>query len=200
MDIRKKGFASMSYQSIWIRILDSQELSFLKYRLRRTGYLGILLGMILLFPCATFLPALPAQVTSGSLLGYVYDPSAAPIAQATITVTDVRHSLVRTTVTGPEGTYVLTGLAPATYKVSVVAPNFAESVQPEVIVAVDSQQRLDFQLTIAGAKSSVEVKATVQAMNRESGELGTVISQTDIDNLPLNRRDFLQLALLAPGV
>jgi hypothetical protein len=197
MDIRKKGFASMSYQSIWIRILDSQELSFLKYRLRRTGYLGILLGMTLLFPCATFLPA---QVTSGSLLGYVYDPSAAPIAQATVTVTDVRHSLVRTTVTGPEGNYVLTGLAPATYKVSVVAPNFAESVQPEVIVAVDSQQRLDFQLTIAGAKSSVEVKATVQAVNRESGELGTVISQTDIDNLPLNRRDFLQLALLAPGV
>ncbi len=141
-----------------------------------------------------------AQVTTGSILGYVYDPSGAPVSHASVTVSGLRQSGLRTSTTDASGAYIFPGLAPATYSVSAVAPNFEEITEKEVSVAVDSQKRIDFHLPIAGVKRTIEVSATVQSLQTESGDLGTVLNQARIDALPLNRRDFLQLALLLPGV
>ena len=159
-----------------------------------------LLGIFLALFVIPVSQPMRAQVTTGSILGYVYDPSGAPVSHASVTVADARHSGVRTTTTNSVGAYVVSGLIPSIYRVSAAAVNFAEITEPEVALTVDTQKRIDFHLPIAGEKSSIEVTATVQAIQMESGELGTVLNQTRIDALPLNRRDFLQLALLTAGV
>ncbi|HEY6293912.1 MAG TPA: TonB-dependent receptor [Terriglobia bacterium] len=141
-----------------------------------------------------------AQVSSGSILGYVYDPSGASIAKAQITVSDAGRSLVRKTMTDASGAYSIAQLPPARYTVSASAPGFVAVTQPGVTIAVNAEIRTDFHLPIAGVKKTVAVTAVVVPVQAESSELGTVVNQQQIASVPLSRRDFLQLALLAPGV
>jgi carboxypeptidase family protein/TonB-dependent receptor-like protein len=141
-----------------------------------------------------------AQVTSSSILGYVYDPSGAVIIDAGITVFDARHSVIRETTTDSSGAYIVVGLAPAQYSVSASAPNFAEVTQPQVTLEVNSQLRVDFHLALAATLKTIEVASRVSPLQTESADLATVVNQQQIESLPLNRRDFLQLALLSPGV
>jgi outer membrane receptor protein involved in Fe transport len=141
-----------------------------------------------------------AQVTTGSVSGFVLDPSHRPIPNAGITVSDARRSLTRSATTDVTGYFRVADLPPAAYKLSAAAPGFVTTQSPEVQVAVDAQMRVDFNLAISGKEQSLTVQATAAAVASESSELGTVISQDRIAGLPLNQRDFLQLALLTPGV
>ncbi|HXJ96095.1 MAG TPA: TonB-dependent receptor [Terriglobia bacterium] len=144
--------------------------------------------------------SLVAQVSSGSILGYVYDPSGASIANAQVTVSDAGRSLVRKTTTDASGAYSIAQLPPAQYSVSASAPGFVVVTQPGVTVAVNAEIRADFHLPIAGVKKTIAVTAVVVPVQAQSSELGTVVDRQQIASVPLNRRDFLQLALLAPGV
>src|SRR5216684_5616559 len=164
-----------------------------RHQLKRT--LSFLLPVLILsvFPCS-------AQVTRSSILGYVYDPSGAVITDASITVFDAGHSVIRRTTTDSSGAYIVVGLAPAQYSISASAPNFAEVTQPQARLEVNSQLRADFHLALAATQKTIEVAAKVSPLQTESAELATVVNQEQIESLPLNRRDFLQLALLSPGV
>jgi len=143
---------------------------------------------------------LMAQVTTSSILGHVYDPTGAVIVNASITVLDAHHSVIRKTITDSTGAYIVIGLAPAQYSVSASAPNFAEVTQNDVSLEVNTLVRADFDLSLAGTQKIVEVVARVSQIQTESSEVGIVVNQQEIESLPLNRRDFLQLALLSPGV
>lgn len=157
-------------------------------------------GALLFLGVLGAVPSLVAQVSSGSILGYVYDPSGASIANAQITVSDAGRSLDRKTMTDASGAYSIAQLPPAQYSISASAPGFVAVTQPGVTVAVNAAIRTDFHLPIAGVKKTVAVTAVVVPVQAESSELGTVVTQQQIASVPLNRRDFLQLALLAPGV
>jgi hypothetical protein len=159
----------------------------------RRGFLGGLISLFLAFPIC-------AQVTTGSISGYVLDPNHKGIANAKLVARDASHGFERQAVTDASGFYTLTELAPSTYEVSASADGFAEATARETRVEVNSRVRLDVGLAIAGRAEKVEVRAQAQALASESSELGEVIDQTRIQELPLNQRDFLQLALLAPGV
>jgi outer membrane receptor protein involved in Fe transport len=165
---------------------------------------GIALGAFLLALLAPLLlvvaPSLWAQVTTSSISGYVYDPSGAPISNAEITVSDARHSFARKMNTDSAGAFRFVGLTPTVYMVSASAEGFVPVKQPEVTLPVETQLRTDFHLSIAGGKETVEVRAERNTIQTESGELGTVLDQHRMDALPLNKRDFLQLALLVPGI
>jgi len=141
-----------------------------------------------------------AQVTSSSILGYVYDPSGAVITDASITVFDARHSVIRKTTTDSSGAYIVVGLVPAQYSIAASATDFAEVTQPQVSLEVNSQLRVDFHLPLVATQKTIEVAARVSPLQTESADLATVVNQQQIESLPLNRRDFLQLALLSPGV
>jgi hypothetical protein len=145
-------------------------------------------------------PSLRGQVSSGSILGYVYDPSGASIANAQVAVSDAGRSLVRKTTTNASGAYSVAQLPPAQYSVSATAPGFVAVTQPGVTVAVNAEIRADFHLPIAGVKKTIAVTAVVVPVQADSSELGTVVDQQRIASVPLNKRDFLQLAMLAPGV
>jgi len=159
---------------------------------------GILV-VALLFSIARPLPVL-AQVSSGSILGYVYDPSGALITNAQVTVSDANHDVVRKTTSDSAGAYSLAELSPGVYSVTASSPGFGEITQSDVRVLVNTQTRTDFHLPIAGQKKTVEVTVLSPESQPETSEVGTVIEQQQIDSVPLNRRNFLELALLAPGV
>ena len=146
--------------------------------------------------------ALPtaAQLTTSSVSGYVYDPSGRPISEASIAATQTARGLVRKAITGANGFYFIAELPPADYTISASAASFETVHTAPSPLAVHSRLRADFHLPLSGVKQSMEVSANLQYIPTDSAGLGTVFDQSRIQSLPLNRRDFLQLALLAPGV
>jgi hypothetical protein len=106
---------------------------------------------------------------------------------------------VRNVSTDATGRYSVIGLAPAVYTISVRAPGFAQVTRSGLSLAVDTTLKLDFSLMVGGPQTRVEVSAPVPSLQTEAADVGAVINQQLIETLPLNQRDFLQLALLAPG-
>lgn len=140
------------------------------------------------------------QVTSGSISGYVFDPANRPIANAQISVSDSAHAMQRRALSDTAGLYRFLELPPGAYIVSASAGGFQQVRVTNINVEVNSQLRVDFHPPIAGKGESVTVHAEIRGLPTESSELGEVLDQGRIDSLPLNKRDFLQLALLTPGV
>ncbi len=141
-----------------------------------------------------------AQVTTSTISGCVADPSGKPIQNAAITVSDDRKAFTRTSTTDGTGCYRVLDVPPATYQVSAAAAGFDTVHLGPVAVAVNSQLRVDFNLTLAAFSQRVEVTAPLLRTEPVSAELGVTLDQLRIEALPLNRRDFLQLAMLTPGV
>jgi len=141
-----------------------------------------------------------AQVSSGSIQGYVYDPSDALITNASVAVSDANHVIVRRTTTDSAGAYSFTELSPGIYSVAASHSGFGEIAQLNIRVLVNTRTQADFRLPIAGEKKTIEVTALSPEAQPETFEVGTVIEEQQIESVPLNKRDFLQLALLAPGV
>jgi hypothetical protein len=145
--------------------------------------------------------ALPlwAQVATGTVSGYVTDPSGKPVPRAAVAASDPLRGFSRETATDETGLYRFANLAPAVYEVSASAPGF-ETARVTATLLVDGRLRLDLRLSMAGLTQQVDVTARVEQVQTESAELGGVIDRRRIQALPLNRRDFLQLSLLVPGV
>jgi len=128
------------------------------------------------------------------------DPSGKPIPNAKVTALDPDHSSSRSVSTDISGFYRIVDLAPGSYRLSGVAKQFETTDSATVRLEVNEQARVDLHLAIEGQKASLTVMAVESPVSTESSELGTVIDQSRINGLPLNQRDFLQLALLTPGV
>ncbi len=156
-----------------------------------------MLRLGILFCC---LIPLWGQVTTGSISGYVLDPAERPIPNAKVVITDVGRSVVHSAVTDMAGFYRIEDLPPALYRPTGTAPGFRLSTARDLQLEVNTQTRVDFHLAIAGQGESVTVIATESIVPTETSDLGMVIDQDRISSLPLNERDFLQLALLTPGV
>lgn len=140
------------------------------------------------------------QVTSGSISGFVIDPSNRAIAGASVTASDAGQAIVRHAVTDVAGFYRFLDLPPGQYAVSAAADGFERSDANSIRVEVNSTVRVDFHPPIAGKGESVTVSTQVRTLATESSDLGAVMERSQIDSLPLLQRDFLQLAMLTPGV
>ena len=143
---------------------------------------------------------LMAQVETSAVSGYVLDPSERAIPNAAIRIESVARSYVRSGHSNASGYYEFDGLPPAEYRLSVNADSFAPLATQAIQIEVDRRVRLDLHPSIAGQGTQVVVKAEAPAIQTDSSELGAVLDQTLVNGLPLNERDFLQLALLLPGV
>src|ERR1035438_5923073 len=143
---------------------------------------------------------LMAQVDTSAVSGYVLDPSGRIIPNAAVRIESVARSYVRSARSSVSGYYEFDGLPPAEYRLSVNADAFAPLTTEAIQIEVDRRVRLDLRPSIAGQGTQVVVKAEAPAVQTNSSELGAVLDQTLVNDLPLNERDFLQLALLLPGV
>lgn len=151
--------------------------------------------------CAAWMGvAASAQVTSGSVSGYILDPSSKNIPGAHVTIRDASHSMERKTEADASGFYRFERLAPGPYTITASADRFAPRTIEGIAVTVATQTRVDLTLALAGMEQSVAVTARIPRVAAGTSDLGTVVDRSRVDALPLNRRDFLQLALLTPGV
>ena len=157
--------------------------------------------MVLLrnFAALALAAPLAAQITTGSVSGFVVDPADMPVAKARIAAVDNTRALTRYAYSDSAGYYRIDDLEPASYTLSVSAVGLAPA-RADIGVRVNSQARVDFRMAVASLHQSVQVAAVVSGVPTESSDLGLVIDQARIQQLPLNDRMFLQLALLAPGV
>ncbi len=144
-------------------------------------------------------PLLYGQAT-GSFSGTISDKAGAVIPGASVRITSQGTGLTREAKTDDSGHYVIPLLPVAFYTIHVEAPGFGPAEQKDIRLQVDEQRELDFTLQPASVATSVEVNATEVAVETTNPTLGQVITAEQVADLPLNGRDFVQLATLAPGV
>ena len=156
-------------------------------------------GLVFLV-CALFcaVPAF-AQVQAGRIVGTVYDPQRATIANATVVVTDVATNLSRRATTNSTGDYVVTPLEPGTYRITATASGFQTTVQTGTELVVGQAARVDLELRLGATTTEVQVVGDAQLLATESGTLGQVITNKQVVDLPLNGRSYHELARLTPG-
>ena len=141
-----------------------------------------------------------AQATTGSILGTVNDKGGGAVKGAQVTITEVGKSTSTSYTTDAEGNYLAPFLIPGTYVVTVEAQGFKKSVINGVIIQIDQKARTDFSLEVGQLTEIAEVTASLALVNTESSELGQVIEERSVKELPLNGRNFAQLVYLVPGV
>jgi len=132
--------------------------------------------------------------------GSVSDPSQALVASALVVAENQATGDRRATRTDSSGYYVFPILDPGIYRVTATAPGFLPATRRDIRLSVGADIRVDVSLTVAGSATSVAVPSEAILLDTESATQGQTIGARAIAELPLNRRDFLSLALLAPGV
>ncbi|MGA8620294.1 MAG: carboxypeptidase regulatory-like domain-containing protein [Candidatus Sulfotelmatobacter sp.] len=144
------------------------------------------------------MPAI-AQVDRGAIVGTVADPTGARISNAQITITNRETSQPVHLTTDDEGNYHANLLKIGAYSVSATKQGFERTVQASVEVAVNQSVRVDLVLKLGAASETVEVTGAAPLLQTESSSLGTIETERRISDLPLNGRNFIQLAYLGPG-
>jgi hypothetical protein len=135
----------------------------------------------------------------GSLSGTVTDKTGSVITGAAVTITSQGTGLTREAKTDDSGHYLVPLLPVSFYTIRVVSQGFQSSTQKDIRLQVDEQLEIDFSLNLASVSSTVEVNATEVAVETANPTLGQVITAEEVADLPLNGRNFVQLATLTPG-
>ena len=151
--------------------------------------------LVVLFAAAHMMPG----QTAASLTGRVTDPSDAIIPGVTVTVTNTATQIAHTTITNGDGYYFVPFLPPGPYQVQLKGNGFKVLQRSGLVLEVAEAARLDFKLEVGDVRQSVQVQSTVPLLNVENATVGQVIDNKQILDLPLNGRDFTQLATLVPG-
>jgi hypothetical protein len=163
-----------------------------------TKRLGATLAMLVLVSASAV-----AQINSGSLSGTVADSTGAVVSTAKVTATEVNTGTVYNATANSAGIYVLPSLLPGTYNVTVVAPGFKPEQVKGVLVYISNRTGHDFTLQPGGAEDTVTVEANGPALDTQSSDVGTSISQQQVEDLPIATgtalRGLTQLTFLTPG-
>ncbi len=155
--------------------------------------------LVLLLACTFPLTAFAQQETA-SMTGTVRDPSGAIVPRATVTVTNVQTNISLKAETDETGSYLVPSLRPGDYSVTAESGGFSKIVRTGVTLQVAQVARIDLTLQPGAVSETVEVVGATSLLDTETSSRGLVIDQKKIVELPLNGRDYNQLALLSPGV
>jgi hypothetical protein len=164
-------------------------------RFSATLAIGLSMLLILCLPAASH-----AQTVYGSIYGNVTDNTGAAIPNATVVVTDAAKGTSVTVQSNAAGEYQALSLTPDTYNVKITYQGFETYSAKGIVVHADSQAKVDAQLVIGGASTTVEVNGdTIPVLKTESSDVSTTLTQADVSNLPVAGRNFTNLQLLLPG-
>jgi hypothetical protein len=139
------------------------------------------------------------QANTATIRGRVHDAQGASVPSASVTVSSRDTGLTRTVQVDRDGSFVIPSLVPATVDVSVTATGFATTTRNGVVLEVGQTAALDLELSVRGVQETVDVSAGAAAVDTTRSTVDAVIPSTAIEALPLNGRNFLELALLVPG-
>ncbi len=155
--------------------------------------------LILTFPLLMSIHAYGQEVRA-NITGLVTDPTGAPVAEATVVVTNVARNTSVQTVTNETGNYFSPFLVPGTYRVRVERAGFKSFIRDNIVLEAQDRARVDVQLEVGELAQSVTVSADVSLLQTETASRGQVISTQMIENVPTQGRNPFQLAWSAPGV
>ncbi|MFN3326211.1 MAG: carboxypeptidase regulatory-like domain-containing protein [Bryobacteraceae bacterium] len=151
--------------------------------------------LVLLLAASSF-----AQVERASIVGTITDNSGAALPGVNVEVTNEATGTSARTVSDSAGSYSVPNLMPASYRVRASRPDFREVVYSNFVLQVSQAARLDIRMEIGEVQQIIEVSGAIPLLQTENASVGQVISQEAVNSLPLNGRNFVQLAILAPGV
>ncbi|MBY0373735.1 MAG: TonB-dependent receptor, partial [Bryobacteraceae bacterium] len=135
-----------------------------------------------------------------TLTGAITDKSGAAMGGAKITVQNLETQIAREATTDEAGLFTVPLLPPGRYKVTAQKQGFRQAFQDNLTLEVNQTVRVEFQLEVGQVTESVEVKASAPLLESDNSAIGQVIEQRAVAELPLNGRNFVQLAILGPGV
>lgn len=141
-----------------------------------------------------------AQFETAGVLGTVRDPSGAIIVGASVTLTSQDTGIQARTTTDENGNYIFLNVRVGRYTVTAEAPGFARFSTSDVVVNVNARQRVDIVLQPGAVTEVVEVRGVAAALETDSSEKGQIVGTQQITELPLNGRNFSDLALLATNI
>jgi hypothetical protein len=154
----------------------------------------------IVLPTLLFSAASQAQTELATLTGSITDSSGAVLSGVQLTAINEATNVSASTASNETGRYVLPSLRPGTYRVEAALQGFRKQVQSGVTLQVNQTARLDLVLQVGDVNEQVTVSAEASLLETETSSRGAVIDQRKIVELPLNGRDYNQLALLSPGV
>ena len=159
------------------------------YKPASTGRCAVLVTAFLL-AAPSFLAG---QTNTGRILGTVTDPRGAAVAGAAVKVTDVERGTDRNLVTTDAGEYVAPNLAPGVYRVRIEAKGFKSEERSDIQVSVAADAQIDFTLQTGAISETVVVTAEAPLIETTSSALGGTLSNEEINDLPLNGRNYENL-------
>lgn len=153
----------------------------------------------LLFALGVAIP-LPAQTSNGSIRGRVSDSTGAIIPGTGVTITDLDRNISQVRNSDASGNFLFPTVPIGTYSVTVTARGFRTFVQPRLAVNVNQDVNVDAALQVGDLSERIEVQAVAPLLQTASASVGQVVNSRQIVDLPLNGRNFLQLAILSGNV
>jgi hypothetical protein len=140
------------------------------------------------------------QGYKATVLGRVTDPSGAAVPGVKIVATNADTNIAVPSQSDAAGDYLIPQLVPGAYRITAEAQGFKMFVRDGVRLNLDQSVRVDVALEVGSVSEEMVVKGEIPVINTENSSLGEVISNAEIQDIPLNGRNYLSLALLAPGV
>jgi hypothetical protein len=163
-------------------------------RVATTRTITVVLATILLAHLA------PAQSTSATVSGRVFDPNSAVIIEATVSATNVGTGTTTTVQTNEQGIYDFADLEPGDYQFRVSKHGFKVIQRPGVTLHVSDTLSINFSMTVGDVSETITVQGGAPLVNTESSSVSTVIDHQFVENMPLSGRSFEGLIELVPGV
>src|ERR1700730_15281042 len=158
-----------------------------------------LTAAILFMTMVFVFPSYP-QLAGANLSGLVKDNSGAGIPSAKISIRNIATDDVREVQSNSDGLYSAPNLSPGIYELTVVARGFSTLVERAVSLTVGSERTLDVTLKLGELSQKIEVNSSAPTVETSSSTLGATVEQQTITELPLNGRDWTQIATLQPRV
>src|SRR6266478_8932347 len=140
------------------------------------------------------------QTSYATVNGLVLDSSGAVVPSATVQAIKDDTNVAYSTVTNNEGVYSIPDLLPGRYHIQVSKPGFKTVVKPDIVLNVQDARGINFTLQVGAVSEVVTVQGGASQLETESAEIGTVVEEAGVHDLPLNGRNFSQLLTLVPGV
>jgi hypothetical protein len=161
---------------------------------------SVLLCVLVMLAGVMYVQLAGAQLPTATILGTVKDSSGAVVPGAAVNVKSTETGLIRTAETGAEGRFRFPALPVGAYEVRVEHTGFQAAVRSGLTLAVSDEAVVNFTLEVGGVEQTIAVTAEAPLVNTTSGAIGSLVTEQKVADLPLNGRNYIDLALLQPGV
>jgi Carboxypeptidase regulatory-like domain len=157
-------------------------------------------ALALLLGIGLFVSVRSQSSTAGNITGTVHDQQGAAVAKAEVTIQEQNTKASRTVTTNDDGFYSATSLTPGRYTVSVTPQGFKKTVVSDVELHVSENKTVNLEVQVGQVTEVVNVTSEGTQVETRSGEVSSLIAEKQVTELPLNGRNYAQLALMVPGV